>query len=61
MKEHQKFFSVRNPKTGRIEKFVTVANRETADGGATILRATARCWRRGCRTRGSSGRTTCAW
>jgi glycyl-tRNA synthetase beta chain len=37
MKEHQKFFSVRNPKTGRIEKFVTVANRETADHGATIL------------------------
>ncbi len=26
MKEHQKFFSVRNPKTGRIERFVTVAN-----------------------------------
>ncbi|SDF08252.1 glycyl-tRNA synthetase beta chain [Celeribacter baekdonensis] len=37
MKEHQKFFSVRNPKTGRIEKFVTVANRETADNGVTIL------------------------
>jgi glycyl-tRNA synthetase beta chain len=37
MKEHQKFFSVRNPATGRIEKFVTVANRSTADGGATIL------------------------
>ncbi|MEM9350031.1 MAG: glycine--tRNA ligase subunit beta, partial [Pseudomonadota bacterium] len=37
MKEHQKFFSVRNPKTGRIEKFITVANRETADKGATIL------------------------
>ncbi|WP_425050098.1 glycine--tRNA ligase subunit beta [Psychromarinibacter sp. S121] len=37
MKEHQKFFSVRNPKTGRIEKFVTVANIETADEGATIL------------------------
>ncbi|WP_420584318.1 glycine--tRNA ligase subunit beta [Ruegeria sp.] len=37
MKEHQKFFSVRNPKTGRIERFVTVANRETADNGATIL------------------------
>ncbi|MFC2969327.1 glycine--tRNA ligase subunit beta [Acidimangrovimonas pyrenivorans] len=37
MKEHQKFFSVRNSKTGRIEKFVTVANRETADHGATIL------------------------
>ncbi len=37
MKEHQKFFSVRNPKTGRIEKFVTVANRTTADHGAMIL------------------------
>ncbi len=37
MKEHQKFFSVRNPKTGRIEKFITVANRETKDDGATIL------------------------
>jgi len=37
MKEHQKFFSVRNPKTGRIERFVTVANVETADNGATIL------------------------
>ena len=37
MKEHQKFFSVRNPKTGRIESFVTVANIETADDGATIL------------------------
>ena len=37
MKEHQKFFSVKNPKTGRIERFVTVANRETADQGATIL------------------------
>ena len=38
MKEHQKFFSVRNPKTGRIEGFVTVANTETADHGATILK-----------------------
>lgn len=37
MREHQKFFSVKNPKTGRIEKFITVANRETADKGATIL------------------------
>lgn len=37
MKEHQKFFSVRNPKTGRIERFITVANRDTADNGATIL------------------------
>ena len=37
MREHQKFFSVRNPKTNRIEKFITVANRETADNGTTIL------------------------
>ncbi len=37
MKEHQKFFSVKNPKTSRIERFITVANRETADNGATIL------------------------
>ena len=37
MKEHQKFFSVKNPATGRIERFVTVANIETADHGATIL------------------------
>ncbi|MDX1821746.1 MAG: glycine--tRNA ligase subunit beta [Paracoccaceae bacterium] len=37
MREHQKFFSVRNPKTGRIERFITVANVETRDHGATIL------------------------
>ncbi len=38
MKEHQKFFSVSNNKTGRIECFVTVANIETVDQGATILK-----------------------
>ncbi|MEM6760432.1 MAG: glycine--tRNA ligase subunit beta [Pseudomonadota bacterium] len=37
MKDHQKFFSVKNPKTGRIERFITVANIDTADNGATIL------------------------
>ena len=37
MKEHQKFFSVKNPKTGRIEGFVTVANIEATDDGETIL------------------------
>jgi glycyl-tRNA synthetase beta chain len=42
MREHQKFFSVRNPKTGRIERFITVANRETADAGATILAGNAK-------------------
>jgi glycyl-tRNA synthetase beta chain len=36
MKEHQKFFSVRE-KSGQIVRFVTVANRETADRGKTIL------------------------
>lgn len=38
MREHQKFFSVKNPKTGRIEGFIIVANTETADHGATILK-----------------------
>ncbi|MBF9035673.1 glycine--tRNA ligase subunit beta [Rhodobacterales bacterium HKCCE2091] len=42
MREHQKFFSVRNPSTGGIEGFVTVANRETADDGATILAGNGR-------------------
>jgi glycyl-tRNA synthetase beta chain len=37
MREHQKFFSVKNPASGRIERFVTVANVQTADEGATIL------------------------
>jgi len=37
MREHQKFFSVRDPKAGQIVGFITVANRETADAGATIL------------------------
>ncbi|MGI1662761.1 glycine--tRNA ligase subunit beta [Palleronia sp. KMU-117] len=37
MKEHQKFFSVKDPRTGRIEKFVTVANIATDDEGALIL------------------------
>jgi glycyl-tRNA synthetase beta chain len=42
MREHQKFFSVKNPATGRIEGFVTVANRETADHGAMILAGNAK-------------------
>jgi glycyl-tRNA synthetase beta chain len=42
MREHQKFFSVRNPGTGRIEGFVTVANTEAADGGAAILAGNAK-------------------
>jgi glycyl-tRNA synthetase beta chain len=42
MKTHQKFFSVRNPKTGRIERFITVANIETPDQGNTILAGNGR-------------------
>jgi glycyl-tRNA synthetase beta chain len=42
MREHQKFFAVRNPRSGRIERFITVANIETADNGATILAGNAR-------------------
>lgn len=38
MREHQKFFSARNPKTGRIEGFITVANTQPADSGAVILK-----------------------
>ena len=38
MREHQKFFSVKNPKTGRIERFITVANNAPQDGGALILK-----------------------
>jgi glycyl-tRNA synthetase beta chain len=37
MKVHQKFFSLRDPATGRIPRFVTAANMEAADGGARIL------------------------
>ena len=37
MKTHQKFLSVENPESKRIEKFITVVNIETSDKGATIL------------------------
>ncbi len=42
MKTHQKFFSVRNPRTGRIERFITVANIEAPDGGKAILAGNTR-------------------
>lgn len=42
MREHQKFLSARNPRTGRIEGYVTVANIETPDHGATILHGNQR-------------------
>ncbi|MCY3997032.1 MAG: glycine--tRNA ligase subunit beta [Rhodobacter sp.] len=37
MREHQKFFSVRNAASGRIERFLTVANIEAPDQGEAIL------------------------
>ena len=45
MREHQKFFSVKSPASGQIERFITVANRETEDGGATILAGNERVLR----------------
>ncbi|MHA1537551.1 MAG: glycine--tRNA ligase subunit beta [Alphaproteobacteria bacterium] len=47
MKTHQKFFSVRNPKadsksSGRIERFITVANIEAPDHGRAILAGNTR-------------------
>ncbi|MEM6973572.1 MAG: glycine--tRNA ligase subunit beta [Pseudomonadota bacterium] len=42
MREHQKFFSLRNPATGRIERFATVANLDAPDGGAAILAGNGR-------------------
>ena len=42
MREHQKFFSVRDPRTGRIGHFVTVANIAAPDGGRAILAGNAR-------------------
>jgi len=37
MREHQKFFSIRNPRDNTVVQFATVANRETPDVGSTIL------------------------
>ena len=42
MKEHQKFLSVRDPATGQVVGYIVVANRETADAGATVLAGNAK-------------------
>ena len=42
MRENQKFFSLRDPASGRITAYILVANRETADAGATIVAGNAR-------------------
>jgi glycyl-tRNA synthetase beta chain len=61
MKEHQKFFSVRNPKTGRIERSSPSPTGRPRMTARRSSRATRRFCRRACRMRSSSGRTTCAW
>ncbi|WP_295695978.1 glycine--tRNA ligase subunit beta, partial [uncultured Maricaulis sp.] len=43
MKTHQKYFAVRDPKTGElVSKFVTIANQVAPDGGAAIAAGNAR-------------------
>ncbi|RKR00404.1 glycine--tRNA ligase subunit beta [Maricaulis maris] len=43
MKTHQKYFAVRDPKTGTlVSKFVTIANQVAPDGGAAIAAGNAR-------------------
>ena len=43
MRTHQKYFAVRDPKTGGLAPhFVTVANVEASDGGATIAQGNAK-------------------
>jgi glycyl-tRNA synthetase beta chain len=42
MRENQKFFSLRDSATGRITAYLIVANRETADDGATVAAGNAR-------------------
>ena len=43
MRTHQKYFAVRDPKTGKLApNFVTVANVEAADGGQEIKRGNAK-------------------
>ncbi len=43
MRVHQRFFAVRDPKTGKLAPhFVTVANIDAIDGGATIARGNAK-------------------
>ena len=43
MRTHQKYFAVRDPKTGKLApNFVTIANIEAADGGAKIAAGNAK-------------------
>ena len=45
MREHQKYFSLRHPKSRRITRFITVSNIEADDGGAKILAGNERVLR----------------
>lgn len=42
MRANQKFFSLRDPASGRITAYLLVANRETGDDGAAVLAGNAR-------------------
>ena len=46
MRANQKYFSLRNPKTGKLApKFIIVANRETKDGGQAVVHGNERVLR----------------
>ncbi|WP_027135931.1 glycine--tRNA ligase subunit beta [Geminicoccus roseus] len=45
MREHQKYLSTRNADGSLADRFVTVANRETADGGAAVIAGNERVLR----------------
>ncbi|MCI4662449.1 MAG: glycine--tRNA ligase subunit beta [Neomegalonema sp.] len=45
MKEHQKFFSLRDPASGKITRFITVANIASKDKGAKIVAGNERVLR----------------
>jgi glycyl-tRNA synthetase beta chain len=45
MRAHQKFFSLREPRSGKITRFITVANVATKDNGARIVTGNERVLR----------------
>ena len=59
MREHQKFFSVKNPATGRIRALSPSPTAKPPTMVPPFCTATKRCCRRGFPMRGFSGKTTC--
>lgn len=46
MRTHQKYFSLRDPKSGKLApRFITISNMETVDGGAAIINGNERVLR----------------